>query len=372
MIKPISYVQPFFDNLVKANVYIVQLKIREYLQLVDLQENPYQRNVLDYDVYYKLIKDILMGAVFPPISVVYKDKVNLKEGFKEDSKFMILDGLQRTNCLFVCKDILEGKIKETFPNIYENSEKFLDVSITLEVWEGLDLRAVLYKIIVLNTGQKKMDTRHQLDIMVGSLKDFLKKNQIKFIEYKEKISEEITSTDLLKTNSFPLFSIAEGVVAYINKYPQFTQKSTTEFLFEKLNLDTENYKGGIKIVEDENTYIDLVWALKDFSELLLKKYGYNIFIKYPLFLSSFLAAMGYTRAEFGKKQIEAKQKVLSNLLLSNEKDPINIETYLRYHKEFTTGIGAKRRKLVFTAFKNFFVSPVSNKIEWSQAFQEVK
>ncbi len=46
MIKPISYVQPFFDNLVKANVYIVQLKIREYLQLVDLQENPYQRNVL--------------------------------------------------------------------------------------------------------------------------------------------------------------------------------------------------------------------------------------------------------------------------------------------------------------------------------------
>lgn len=372
MIKPISYVQPFFDKLVKANVYIVQLKIKEYLQLVDLKENPFQRNVLDYDVYYKLIKDILVGAIFPPISVVYKDKVNLKEGFNEDSKFMILDGLQRTNCLFVCKKILDGDIEEDFPTIYTNSEEFLDTSITLEVWEGLELRAVLYKIIVLNTGQKKMDTRHQLDIMVGSLKDFLIKNQINFIELKEKISEEITSSELFETNRFPLFSIAEGVVAYINKYPQFTQKSTTEFLFDKLDLDTENYKEGIKIIENENTYIDLTWVLKDFSDVLLKKYGYNIFIKYPLFLSSFLAAMGYTRVEFTKEQIEDKKAVLSKLLLSSEKDPLSIETYLKYHKEFITGIGAKRRKLVFTAFKNFFASPVSNKIDWSQAFLEVK
>lgn len=364
---------PLFDKLVKANVYIVQLKISEYLQLIDLEENPYQRNVLDYDVYKKLIRDLLNGAIFPPISVVCKSKVDLKHGLDRKSKLMILDGLQRTNCLFVCKDILDEKIekKDIFPSIYKNSKDFLDTVITIEIWEGLDLRAILYKIIVLNTGQKKMDIRHQLDIMISSLKDFLKMKQIKFIEIKEKIEEELTVNELQKDNIFPLYTIAESIVAYINRYPQFTQKSATEFLFEKLDLEPESFKEGIKIIEDETTYDDLVWTLKDLSEVLLKKYNYNVFIRYPLFLSSFLAAMGYARVEFGG-QVDVKKNTLIEMLKSAEQDPLGINTYLSFHNKFISGIGAKRRKLVFTSFKNFFSSPVTNKLDWHQAYKEVK
>ncbi len=373
MIKFTNYFpKPLFDNLVKANVYVVQLKIKEYLQLVDLKENPFQRNVLDYDIYSKLIRDILNGAIFPPISVVYKDKINIEEGINENSKFMILDGLQRTNCLIVCKEILDGSIKEEFKSIYKNSEEFLDRVITIEIWEGLNLKSVLYKIIVLNTGQKKMDNKHQLDIMISSLKDFLNSKQIKFIEIKEKIFEEKTKKDLEKTNTFLLSSIAEGIVAYINRYPQFTQKSTTEFLFEKLDLEPESYKDGIKLIEDENTYLDLVWTLKDLGDSLFKKYNYNIFIRYPLFLPSFLAAIGFIKKEFGEKQLNDKKKILLDSLNGQESDPLNLNLYLTYYDEFTAGIGAKRRKLVFTAFKNFFASPISTKLDWQQAYREVR
>lgn len=373
MTKFVSYIpEPIFDGLVKKNVYVVQLKIRDYLQLIDLKENPYQRNVLDYEVYHKLIRDILTGAIFPPISVVYASKIDLKKGLEGETKLMILDGLQRTNCLFVCKEIIEGKITFDSPSVYKNVEEFLDRTITLEIWENLDLRAVLYKIIVLNTGQKRMDTKHQLDIMISSLKEFLKKNEIKFIEIKEKIADEIPSKELQESSTFPLYIIAEGIVAYINRYPQFTQKSSTEFLFEKLDLEPGSYKEGIKIIEDEDTYSDLVWVLKDFSDLFLKKYKYNIFIKYPLFFSGFMAAMGYVKTEFGKEQLDKKKEVLILLTKKEENDPLDIMSYLRYYKEFISGIGAKRRRLVFTVLKNFFSSPITNKLDWYQAFKEVK
>ena len=374
MVKFTDYIsKPLFDDLVKKKIYIVQITIGEYLKLIDLKENPYQRNVLDYDIYQKLIRDILSGAIFPPISVVCKEEIDLEKGLNENSKLMVLDGLQRTNCLLVCKEILEGSIKlEELDPKYKSVGEFLDRKITLEIWENLDLRSILYKIIVLNTGQRRMDARHQLDIMISSLKDFLKREGIKFIELKEKIAEDRGPKELQESNTFPLYTIAEAIVAYISRYPKFTQSSTTEFLFDKSDLEPGIYNEGIKIIEDESTYKDISWCLKELSDLLLKKYKYNIFIKYPLFLASFMAAMGYCKSEFGKNQLSSKKGVLIDLLKKEESDPLDINSYLKYYKEFDTGIGAKRRKMVFIAFRNFFASPVINKVEWYQAFKEVK
>lgn len=373
MIKFANFIQnPIFDSLVRTKVYTVQITVRDYLKIVDLEENPFQRNVLDYDVYYKLIKDILAGAVFPPISVVSKVDVDVNKGLDENSKVLILDGLQRTNCLFICLNVLQKKIKVEIPTIYKDVNQFLDRLITLEIWENLELKSILYKIIVLNTGQKRMDARHQLDIMTSFIKDFLKEKDIKFIELKEKLSEEITKTELQETNTFPLHSIAEGLVAYVNKYPQFTQKSTIEFLFDKLDLEPGSYKDGIKIIESEKTYLDLVWVLKDLSVLLLNKYKHNVLIKHPLFLASLLAAIGYVRYEIGEKQIEDKKPVLASLIKSDIDDPLGLTAFNTYYNEFKSNIGAKRRKLVFIAFKNYLSSPSSLKLDWYQAYLETK
>lgn len=378
MIKIENYIEhPIFDHLVKKNLYYIQITVENYLKMVNLDDNPLQRNVLDYDLYKKLIRDILYGASFPPISVVTNTDVLLEKGFNDDTRLSILDGLQRTNCLFVCKSVLDGEVNlvntDREKYLYKNTEEFLKKIITIELWEKLDLRSILYKMIVLNTGQRKMDNRHQLDILIGSLKEFLQKNEINFIEIKEKNDGEIPFKDLEITNTFPLYTIAEGIVAYINKYPQFTQNSATEFLFEKLDIQPDSYEEGIRIIEDEDTYIDLAWVLKDLSLVLVKKYNYNIFIKYPLFLSSFFAAMGFTKAEFDKNQLNSKKKLLIELINQEDiSDPLNIDAYNNYYNQFKSGIGTKRRKLVYTAFKNYFSSPIINKIDWKQAYQEVK
>ena len=105
-------IEPLDDKRVKSKCFYVQMKIKDYLNMVDLQANPYQRNLLKVKLYQKLIGDILEGALFPTISVVYPDTINLEIGFDTDKKFQILDGLQRTNCLILCKGIISKEIEE--------------------------------------------------------------------------------------------------------------------------------------------------------------------------------------------------------------------------------------------------------------------
>src|SRR3989344_1526143 len=236
--------EPLKDGKINSKCYYIQIKIKDYLNMVDMEDNPYQRNLLKKRLYKKLIEDILIGGIFPPISVVYPDLVNIKQGLEKEKKLKILDGLLRTNCLFLCKRIIEKE--ERFPfgekegvnTIYQDIDFFLNRKITLEVWENLNLKSILYKIVVLNTGQRRMDTRHQLDILFYSLEETLKRKGIEVIRFKEKEDEnsEITSKDLYEKNIFPLFSIAESLVSYMNGLPSYSQKDAANFLFETLSL----------------------------------------------------------------------------------------------------------------------------------------
>jgi hypothetical protein len=370
-----SIQEPLNDERVKSRCFYIQLKIKDYLSMIDLEANPYQRNLLKVKLYRKLINDILEGALFPTISVVYPNQVNLETGFNTDFKFQILDGLQRTNCLMLCKDIITKEIDEKlFPQNkikYKNLEDFLNRYITLEVWEDLKLPAILYKIVVLNTGQRRMDTRHQLDILMSSLNNTLIAQGIEIMKVKDKESGGLGSSELYESNIYPLSDIAESLVSYLNGVPSYSPQTAADYLFGLINLGETEFDNLLKAVERPDTYSDLIWVLKDFGTKIYDKYKENIMIKYGIFLNGVMAALGWARENQDSENIIQKQKLLLQSF-DSDPDPLNIKSFEEYYKKFTTGIGVKRRKLVYHAFRNLFSMASAKNLSWKEAYTEIE
>lgn len=363
MIEVYEYMkEPIQDNKIGGKSLLTIMTIENYLAMTDTENNPYQRNILGIKQYSKLVEDLLDDTVMPPISVVYKGKQEeIIQGLDEHKKFIILDGLQRTNCIMHCKNILETK----HDRIIKSVEEFLQKKIYVEIWEELDLKTILYKMVVLNTGQKKMDYAHQLDILNNSLKNELTENGINVVTVKEK-KEGVPSKD-----AFELADITEGLVSYINGIPISGKKNAAEFLFERLNvgINTGEDTDILDLIYNDSTYQNLIWTLKDLAKVLQEKYGVdNPFMKYNIFLSSFLASLGNAYKK-NPANLELKKKELE-YLCNSEEDPFSMALFSEYYTKFKTGIGEKRRKFIFEAFRDFFISKSElNRLEWDAIYE---
>lgn len=358
--------EPLIDKKINGKSWMAVMTIDDYLRMVDLDNNPYQRTKLGIKPYTKLIEDLLDGTLIPPISVVYNESdLDLDKELDETKKFIILDGLQRTNCIIYCKNLIEqGKSTGSINNIQD----FLSKLVYVEIWEKLGLKEILYKMVVLNTGQKKMDYSHQLEILNESVRYELESKGINIITNKE-IKEGMPKKD-----SFELSDITEGLVSFINGVPISGKKDAAEFLFERLNIGLnsgEKSNTMLELVYNDKTYFYLVWTLKDFNSLLNLSYGCeeNPFKKYNTFMISFLASLGYALKK-NPQNLETKIKILENKLRHNYEDPLNLQILEGYYNKFKSGIGEKRRKFVFEAFKDFFLSKdYVDEIEWSATYE---
>jgi hypothetical protein len=122
----------------------------------------------------RMISDLLSGTVLPPIviGVVPKDEAQMKEfqdlagasklaelaerlgGVAGDS-LAIIDGMQRTTAL------LEALNKAP--------EAMRDRPVRLELWVALKANSLIYRMLVLNTGQVPWDVRRQLETVYAFL-----------------------------------------------------------------------------------------------------------------------------------------------------------------------------------------------------------
>lgn len=360
-----NFSQPLIDRKIDGKSWMTTIKIKDYLKIISLDDNPFQRNLLKSTFYKKLIDDLLNDTVMPPISIVWPEKEFSIDYMSElEKKCLIIDGLQRTNCLFICKNLLEKGGAGDF--YFRDVDVFLEKEIYVEVWEKLDLKKMLYKMVVLNTGQKKMDYSHQLDILNDSVKEKLDEYGVSYLTTKEKNEE---GNDKSK---FTLAAITEGLVSYINKFPMSGKRSAADFLFENFNVALESNTENeiLSIINDDKTYENLKWALVDFNNLLSDKYGINNPLKrYDVFLIGLLAALGFSYNKYPERLSENKERLL-DMLKSEDHDPLKIEEYTVFSQKFKSGIGEKRRKMVFEAFKYYFTSKpeIEEIIEWGEAY----
>ncbi len=183
-------------------------KLDQYLNGLksDFFEFSVQRRIVNNVYLDDIYNSVEKGEPFPPVTLTYSDDTippNSKGMFVDinDDKIEILDGLQRTYRLWIivyfadlikrsgandlkslaeaAKKTSEGDIilqnrfitpkfiksffavqdgKRYIDRLIENYSKF---DVYFNIWTGLDDRAVIRRMLVLNAGQKSVSSTHQ-------------------------------------------------------------------------------------------------------------------------------------------------------------------------------------------------------------------
>lgn len=91
------------------------------------------------------------------ITKIIADDDRLSERLSQENTVDILDGLQRT---YIISDLKSEGVE------FNNKQELL-----LEFWLESDISKLIYRMIVLNSGQKAMSMRHQVELLFMSLQE---------------------------------------------------------------------------------------------------------------------------------------------------------------------------------------------------------
>ncbi|MBD1214494.1 MAG: hypothetical protein H9534_17540 [Dolichospermum circinale Clear-D4] len=184
------------DRRVDCYSVMTQFQVGEYLKMVKSAfENrgglEGQRDTLKTNtairIRKRMIKDIEAGAVLPPIVIgviIPQDNLAIIEQLEDNNAFLefinkipedsisIIDGMQRTKALSVA---------------LEDNANICDHEIRVEFWIASQINSLIYRMLVLNTGQVPWDIRRQIETVFQGI--------IKELKEKFPVIEIITLTD---------------------------------------------------------------------------------------------------------------------------------------------------------------------------------
>ena len=124
----------------------------------------------------RMVSDIIDGAVLPPIVIgvivddtVYEEIKNISDecSFEklnrtiDKTSLSIIDGMQRTTA---------------FLEAVKENNSVNDKTIRIEYWFSKSMNSLIYRMLVLNTGQVPWDIKRQLDTIYDSIIKDLKKS----------------------------------------------------------------------------------------------------------------------------------------------------------------------------------------------------
>ena len=198
------------DHRTSTPVIYCQASVPAYLALVgtEFENFAIQRRRENHRAYGRLRDDIKDGALLPSITLAVKPEyvhgvlpmmdntAQLEEELSSVGRADILDGLQRT---FIMKD-LESEGHEFVPG----------QTVLLEFWIEVDIQKLIYRIIVLNAGQKPMSIRHQIELLFMSLRTTIEGRIPELQIYTER-----DSTRRRRSRKFPLSFIVSGYQAFM-------------------------------------------------------------------------------------------------------------------------------------------------------------
>jgi hypothetical protein len=349
------------DLRTDTDILYAQLSIQDYLCLVGDNFDDYepQRKREQYKAYERMKVDIKDGALLPSITLavkpelvskilpfVQKDKWReLESALSKPGQVNILDGLQRT---FILNDIA----KENFD--FDSEQKVL-----VEFWLEGNIKNLIYRIIVLNAGQKPMSMKHQIDLLFITLKDSLKK-EIQDIEiFKEKEFSRRT-----KARKYPLERIATAYQSFITESAETRRQNVVaqKLVEEKVLNSTEEELGNqfdaftnyLRIYADLDVEVSRIYPRNADKEIPdgIKWFGEESV------MNSFFAAI----AVVSKNNLERVQKALNTLLKllkDNQEgdDPLALETLQNVESGFNprkASLGFAKRTVLTYGFKEYF------------------
>jgi len=351
------------DQRTKTRVVYAQLTVDDYLNLVgkDFHEFAIQRRKERHRGYDRLRKDVMEGALLPTITLAYDpekvsnlqrlfdrgDDVGLVRKLVKPGSVKILDGLQRT---FILDDI--RKSNHTFRT---------DQKLLVEFWLEDDPSNLIYRIIVLNAGQKPMSMRHQLEILFATFKTQLE-SEIPGLE----LLLERESTRRNRAGKYGFDKVVVGYQAFLIKGTEVAKENVVA----QTIVEEEILSGS----EDElnSLYKEFTSHLSKYVKLDIegcRVYDGTLSSEVPtglawfggdnVMLAFFAAIADYaTSADRAKRTASSIKKLTKSLSSAKPgNDPLGLENYQRVVAGFNPkkiNVGFATRKLLFRAFKEFF------------------
>lgn len=293
-----------FDARTECFSYLLRMTLKEYTALVrDVHANrggiTGQRDVLKTTtakrIRDRMISDICAGAILPPvvIGVVVGDKnlekfscgtLSDKAAFFNSAQghdFTIIDGMQRTAAL-----IEAGSINSKL----ENSE------IRVEFWVAKSVASLIYRMLVLNTGQVPWTLARQLAVIYSPLLEEIKVrvNNIERIFGPERPGRRVSS------GQFSSDDLVELYLAFSLRKASVDTKETLSEEFSRLdfvdNLASrdfqEQFYEALSVLVDLDQAFDRFETLETLSEMRFSR-GRDIFGSQPARIGFMVAIAQY-------------------------------------------------------------------------------
>jgi len=329
--------------------------IPTYLEIVgdEFDEFDIQRKRVQHKAYARMKEDIKAGTLLPAVTLAIKsglvDEAENLIGKPDDLAVMIsrrgsvniLDGLQRTHIL---KDI------------GESGHRFLqDQTMLLEIWIEPQIKNLIYRIIVLNAGQKPMSMRHQMELLFYSTKEILE-NRIQGLE----IFTERDESRRTRAKKYPLDRVSLAYYAFITKAHEVNKDN---IVAQQLQEDEVLSQGVESFGERFERFSEIFTSFSRIDQLAEGRYGKAgvSWVGSENFMLGFFAASANadSRADGAQLVSESLAMLITRLEDPKYADPLGFEQHQRVSSGIDSrksNVGYATRKLAFNGFREFFRS----------------
>jgi hypothetical protein len=231
------------DERTNTNVVYAQINISEYLTLVgnNFDRFEIQRRREQHSAYKRMKEDIINGALLPTITLAVNPEVaqqyielasaknsdGLIASFNKPNDIYILDGLQRT---YIISDIHK-----------EGAPLKPDQTLLLEFWLESEIKHLIYRLIVLNAGQKPMSMRHQVELLFMTMQQKLEHEITGLSIYSEREQDKRT-----KPSKFAFDRLVTAYYSFMTKSPEIKRENiVVQEMNEKEVMDSSEDRLGL-------------------------------------------------------------------------------------------------------------------------------
>lgn len=351
------------DLRTETPVVYAQIPISEFLDLVGSEFETFtiQRRREKHKAYERMKRDLAAGALLPSITLAVKpERVDLikpaveqrndsmlAELLAEPGGVNILDGLQRT---YIIKDLIEERIK------FHSSQ-----TLHLEFWLEGNIDHLVYRIIVLNAGQKPMSMRHQVELLFTTLKHRIEQQIPDLSIYTEK-----DQTRRRRPRKYALDRLASAYQSFLTRSPEVSKENiVAQQLVESEALDASEQQ----LTSQFNDFIRLLQRYSKLDDEICRLYdeqnedqeiptGANWFGSANVMQSFFAAYSQFvTSNKHSERAVAALDKLNADLETSGiGTDPLGLKALRDIERGFNprkVNVGFATRKLLTNGFKEY-------------------
>ena len=324
----LNYKDHLKDERVNCYSILMSIKIEDYLEFIkevyknkgsiEGQRSPLKTKSAQR-IRKRLIEDLIKGTVIPPIVLGVKlsddDFKHLSKNVQDHSltlfdridtkdQVSIIDGMQRTTALF---EALQ------FPKFKK------DRLIRLELWVAISTNSLIYRMLVLNSGQIPWNIKRQLEVVFSQLKKELELN-ISGLELltSDDASRRVTAGQYQASQFIELFMLFGAKRTNIDLQEELAEEFTRLDIIE--TSGNEKFMQIFYGVSQLLVKLDKVYSLlnTNHTEIVLNKFkvGRDIFSSQPA-RAGFIVAMsqeifGLPGIELAEERQFEKYQLISN------------------------------------------------------------